>query len=126
RVVENDGPVGAGVGDPIGELLAGGGGTGGIVGVAQVDEIDPALGNRGDEIILRRAGQVDQSGVGALFIGLTGIPGHHVGVDVDRIDRIGDRDDIVTSENIEDIAGVALGTVGDEHLVGGDAETGIL
>ena len=46
--------------------------------------------------------------------------GHDVGVDVDRIDRIGDGDDVVGGEDVQDVAAVALGAVGDEDLVGGD------
>jgi hypothetical protein len=45
---------------------------------------------------------------GLTGIGLTGIAGHHVGIDVDRIDGIGDGDDVALAEDVEDVAAVAL------------------
>jgi len=125
-IVEDDGLVRAGVGNPGGELLPGCGRSGGVVRVAEVNEIDLLIGDRGDKLICRRAGQVDEPGVGAFFIGVTGVAGHDVGVDVDGVDRIGDRDDVVVAEDVEDVARVALGAVRDKNLVRSDAETGIL
>src|SRR5690606_27557698 len=72
------------------------------------------------------AGQIDEPGIGAGVIGLAGVPGHHVGVDVDGVDRVGNGNDVVVPENVENVAGVALGSVGNENFIRRDVETGIL
>ena len=43
--------------------------------------------------------------------------GHYIGVDVNGINRIDHRDSILMAENIQNIAAIAFGTVGDEDLI---------
>ena len=50
---------------------------------------------------------------------------HHVRVDVDRIDRVGDRDAVLIAEDVENEAAVALRSVGDEDLVVSDLDAAI-
>ncbi len=66
------------------------------------------VGHIGHKAVGGIAWQVEQPCVGAFGIGLAGIAGHHVGVHVHRIDRIGDSDDVAMAEDIEDVAGVAF------------------
>ena len=47
---------------------------------------------------------------------LDGASSHDVGIDIDRIDRVGDAHDVVGGEDVADVARVALGTVADEDL----------
>ena len=47
----------------------------------------------------------------------SGASRHHVGVDIDRVDRVGNREPDVSGENLLDVAAVALGSVGHENLV---------
>ena len=47
----------------------------------------------------------------------TGTAYHHVGVDIDRIDGVGDTDGVVPANEFLDIARVALCAVVDEYLV---------
>lgn len=121
-VVEQDGFTFESVGDPGFELSAGGGGTGGVVGVAEIDEIDGLVGDFGNEAVFGVALEIDQAFVGTVFIGIAGIADHHVGVDVDGVDGISDGDFVAGSEDVQDVAGVALGAVGDEDFVGVDVE----
>jgi hypothetical protein len=44
-------------------------------------------------------------------------PRHHIRVEVDRVDRVGDGDADVLGEDLLDVAAIALGPVGDEDLV---------
>ncbi|MFM1945042.1 MAG: hypothetical protein RI897_4024 [Verrucomicrobiota bacterium] len=46
--------------------------------------------------------------------------GHDVGIHVDGVDGVHDRDSVGVTEDIEDIAGVAFGAVGHEDFVIGD------
>ena len=66
------------------------------------------FGNVRDEFVRGVARQIEQAGVGAFFIRVAGVASHHVGVDVNRIDGIGDGDDVSFSKDVEDVAGVAL------------------
>ncbi len=61
-----------------------------------------------------RHGQEMVSGI-AVYIG-HGIPAHEVGVHINRVDRIRDQDHIAGSEQVGDVAGVALGAVRDEDV----------
>ena len=58
------------------------------------------------------------SAVGSAVVGLSGPSGHHVGVDVDRVDRVRHRDAAVGAEDLLDVAGVLLAAVRDEDLAG--------
>ena len=108
------------------ELGAGGDGTGRVVGEAEIDEVGFFVRNVRDKLVSGIAGQVEQAGVSAVLIGVAGIAGHHVGVHVNRIDRVGDGDDVALAEDVEDVAGIALRAIRDENFVGRDAEVGEL
>ena len=50
---------------------------------------------------------------------------HHIGIDVNRINRIGDRDFVLIAQNIENETAVALRTVGHENLIVRDVDLAI-
>ena len=119
-VEQDDRLVLAGVLHPAGQRGARQHRAGGVVGRAEVDEVDLPVGQRRVEAVLGGGGQVDQPAVAAAGVGGAGAAGHDVGVDVDRVDRVGHRHHVVDGEDLLHVARVALGAVGDEHLVGGD------
>ena len=119
RVVEEDGLMLLRVGDPGGELRPGGDGAGGVVRETEVDEVGGDGRDRRDVAIGRGAVQVGHPFIATVDIGARP-PGHDVGVDVDGIYRIGDRQAGVAGEDFLDVAAVALGPVRDEDLVGLD------
>ena len=121
-IEEDDRVVFLGIIDPFGELGAGCDGTGRVVGEAEINEIGFLIRHAGDEFVFRIARQVEQSGVGTVFIGVSGVACHDVGIDIDWVDRIGDGDDVAFSENVQNVSRVAFRAIGDEHFIGGDAE----
>jgi hypothetical protein len=116
-VEEEDGVVCPGVLNPSGELVARHHGSGGIVGGTEVGDVDFALGGLGGEVCLGGGADVDEALVLSALAGFAGVTGHYVGVDVDRVCRIGDGDGVVLAEDVEDVGGVALGAVGDEDFI---------
>ncbi len=122
-VVEEEGAVVEGVADPGSELIGGGGGAGGVVGGAEVDEVDGFFGDLRDESVRGVAREVADSLVGAMLIGGSGVSGHDVGIHVDGVDGVGDGDAVTVSEDVEDVGAIAFGAVGDKDLVVGDGES---
>src|SRR5690606_15057412 len=119
-VEEDDGLVGLRVGDPGGELFAGGDGAGRVVGETKVNQIARRRGDGGNVAVGRRALEVDNTFVAAVEIG-SGAAGHDVRVDVNRVDRIGNGEpETFGGEDFLDVAAIALRAVGNEDLVGGD------
>ena len=57
------------------------------------------------EAVLRRGGQVENFAAR-----------HHVVIDVDGVNRVGNKDRVVLTEQVQQVAQVALGTVGDENF----------
>ena len=112
--------MGLGVGDPGGELFAGGDGTGGIVGETEVDQVAGGAGDGGNVAVGRGAFQVGDALVAAVEIG-TGTAGHDVGIHVNGINGIRNGElEALGGENFLDVAAVTFGAVGDENLVGDD------
>jgi hypothetical protein len=54
------------------------------------------------------------------------VSGHHVGIDINRINRIGHGYCVVVTENIENVGGVTFGTVRHENFVGADFQSALL
>ena len=107
-IEENDRIILLGVLHPSLELLASRDSTGGVVRKAEVDDVGFLGGHIGDEAVGRIALEIKQAGVGAFFIGIAGVAGHDIGVDIDRVNRIGDGDGVAVPEDIENVAGVAF------------------
>src|SRR5690606_30946941 len=109
-----------GVGDPGGELLAGGDRAGGVVGEAEVDQVRGGRGDGGHVAVGGGGIEVADAGAAAVEVG-AGAAGHDVGIDIDRIHGVGDGESqAFGGEDFLDVAAVALGAVGDEDFVGGD------
>ena len=125
-VVEDDRAVRTGVGDPGFELLARGGAAGRVVRVAEVNEIDRLTRDLWHEAVFRGALEVVEAGVGAVFVRFASVAGHDVCIDVNGIHRVCDGDLVPGTEDVEDVAGVALAAVGDEDLIGVDLDAACL
>ena len=111
--------------NPAGKLLARRDRAGRVVGKTKINEIDMFLWRLGNEIVFGRAWQINDAFVTAVFSRRARVTGHHVGVDIDRINRIGDRDFVLVAENIEDVPAIAFRTVGNKNLVVSDVDLAI-
>src|SRR6266581_9790059 len=94
------------VSHPIFELRAQRDGSSGIVWKTEIDNVDVPRRRLGDELIFGEAWQIGDSFVTARAVNRSRVSGHHVGVYVDRIDRIGGRDLVVIAEHVEDVSAV--------------------
>ena len=121
-VEDDERVVGQGVVDPSLELFVGECRAGGVVRVAEVEEVDAVVGNIGDEAVGLRGGEVGDVAPFAAVVERAGASAHDVAVDVDGIDGVGDAHAVVPPEEFADVARVALGSVADEHLRGAEAD----
>lgn len=97
---------------------------GGVVGGAEVDDVHLAFGQGRDEIIFCGGGHIiDVAPTTGLGVVLTGTAAHGVGVQIDGVDGVAQRNFIIHIEQVADIAAVALGAIGDEDLIGLDIHT---
>ena len=78
-----------------------------------------------DKAVFGGALEVNKPFVFTGLVGGSGVSGHHVGVDVNGVDRIGDRDFVSGAKDIEDVPRIALGPVGHKNVVWIDAQTGV-
>ena len=69
------------------------------------------------EPILLGAGHVEDVFIAAAVIGGSCTPGHDVGVDIDRVDRIGHGHRAVYRKDLLYVATVALGPIRDKDLL---------
>src|ERR1700676_2280749 len=106
-----------GVSDPGGQLIARRHCSGRIIWETKVDQIDMCVGRLGHKAGGGRAGQINDSLVTAVGFDRTGMAGHHIGVYVDWINRIGNRDPVLMAEDIENVSAVTFRTVRDEYFV---------
>jgi hypothetical protein len=91
-----------------------------VIGKAEVHHIGTPgsqIAGRRNESVLLGSFEVDQSAVAAVHR-MSGPAGHYVGVYIDRIDRVGNRDSDIRSQEFLEIAGVAFGSVGNEDVIG--------
>ena len=115
-VVEDDALVLDGIVHPLAKLVLGDDGASGIVGITEVDHVYTVVGNLGCEVVAFIAGHVHHiAPVSVLEDARASY--HHIAVDVDRINGVGDADVVVPSQYLLYVAGVALGSVVDKHLV---------
>ncbi len=121
RVIDDHAAFPIGVVHPPLKLLLRDRRAGRVVGEAEIDQIRPLLREIGDEAVRLGAGHIDHiAPVPGFRIVCAGAAGHHVGIHVDRIDRIADRDPRVVRKQLLNVAGVAFRAVRDEDLVGPD------
>ena len=112
--------VAAGVIHPGFQLFLGGHCSGGVVGEAEVNQIHGLAGDLGGESVVGADREIGQPPVAAFLSRFTGAARHHVGVHIHGIHRIGYSDAVAFAEDVEDVAAVAFGAVGDEDLFGAD------
>ena len=92
--------------------------TGRVVRGADVDDIRCSVRKCRAEAVFLRAGHVDDiAPARCLIIIFTCTACHDVGIHINRINRIADRDHIILLENFLNIAGIALGAVGNKDLI---------
>ena len=115
----------AGVLDPTHQLLARCHRTGRIVGETKVNKIDMFLWRLGNKTVFRGAGQINDAFVAAVLLRGAGVTGHHVCIDVDRINWIGNGNFVLIAKNIEDVAAIAFRSVRDKNFVVRDVDLAI-
>ena len=76
------------------------------------------VGQGGDEFVLLGAWQIAHVAPFALLVHEACPTVHHVGIDVDGVDRVGNSHGIVPSDQVTDVSRVAFGAVVDEYFVG--------
>src|SRR4029450_6717960 len=79
----------------------------------------------GDKSILKGAWQVKQTFVGAVWLCRATMARHHIGLDIDWIDRIRDCDFVLIAKNIEDIAAIGFRSLRDKNLIIGDLDVAV-
>ena len=94
--------------NPARKLFPGRDGASRIIWKTEIHKIDMLLGRLGNESILGRARQVNDPLVAAIRFCRAAVARHHIRVDIDRINRIGDGHLVLVTENIEDITAIAF------------------
>src|SRR5689334_9000625 len=106
--------------NPVNELFACRNRPSRVVWKTEIDDIDVLFRRLGYEIVLSGAWQIHEPFKTSVLARGTGVPRHHVRVDVNRIYRIGDRDLVLVAQNIQDETAIAFGSVRNENLVVSD------
>ena len=118
-IEEDDGLILLGVSNPFGELRFGGDSSGRIVGEAEIDQIGRVVWDRRDVTIIRRAFEVSDALIATINIA-AGATSHDVGVGVNRIHGIGNREGRIFREDFLDVGAIALRTVGNKDFISRD------
>ena len=88
-----------------------------VVRIAEVYHVDPVIRKLRYEIVLCCAREVSNVAPFSRIISYSCTTYHYVGVDIYRINRVGDTDGVVPSYYLLDVSCVALSTIIDEDLV---------
>ena len=115
-IVENERVVLQGVVHPLAQLFLGNHRSRGVVGVAKIDHIHPLIRNLRNEVVLGITGHVDHIRPSTVLLN-TCPSDHHIRVDIDGIDRIGNANGVIPAHQFLNVSRITLGTVVDEHLV---------
>ena len=105
RIIKNECLLPEGIIDPLCQFLLRDDSPRGVVGIAEIDDVEMLRWNIARKAVPHMAGDV-----------LEGASCHDVRVHINRIDGVGDAHDVVGRENVADVARVALGTIADEHF----------
>ena len=118
RVIDNDRSDLVGIIHPFLELRLRDGRSSRIIGKTQIDNVRSLFRKLRRKIRLLRTRHIDHIAPG-LLIRIIGscAPRHHIRIHIDRIDRVAYSDLIILRKDLLDIAGIALGSVRDEHLI---------
>ena len=79
----------------------------------------------GNKSVLDGARQIKNAFVAAISFRPAAVARHHVRVDIDRIDRIGDRDSVLVPKNIENISAITFRSVRDKDLIIRDLDVAV-
>ena len=121
RIEEDKGIVLQRIVHPLPQLLLGDDRACRIVRETEVNDIDrTTLRQFWNETVLCGSGHIAHVGPPTLPISAT-TSYHHVRVDIDRIDRIGNTDEVIPVQQFLKVSRVALGAIVDEHLVDAEA-----
>ncbi len=94
--------------------------AGGVVGIAEVNQVNRFTGNLCCKPVVCADRQVGQAAITAVIARLACAASHHIAVDVNRIHRIGHCNAIATPKDVENIAAVAFGAIRDKDLLCAD------
>ena len=111
--------------DPTRKLLARCYRTSRIVGETEIHHINLPLRRLGHEIVFHGARQICDSFIAAIIPRTPGMAGHDIGIDINRVNRIGDRDFVLMSKDIQDVAAIAFRSVRDENLIVTDVDSSV-
>ena len=79
----------------------------------------------GNESVLDRTRQIKNTFVAAICLRPAAVGCHHVRIDVNRVDRIGDRDFVLVPKNIENISAITFRSVRDKDLIIRDLDVAV-
>ena len=122
-IKQDQGLVGTGVVHPCLELRLRRDSAGGVVGIAEVDQVNRFTGNLRCKPVVGADRQVGEAAITTVIARLACAASHHIAVDVNRIHRIGHCNAIATPKDVENIAAVAFGAIRDKDLLGADLTT---
>ena len=101
---------------PLAQLGLRDNGTCGVVRIAQVDHINAAVGQLGHKTVLGIARHIQHIRPTTILLN-SRTTNHHVRIDVNRIDRIGNADRVIPAHQFLNVTRIALGAIVDKHLV---------
>ena len=115
-IIENECIVLNGIVYPLSQFVACNHRSRGVIGITQIDNIHPLVGQCRSEIILGGTRHVSHVAPFAVLTQLSRTSYHHVRVDIHRIDRVGYSNTVIPSHQFLEITGITLGTVINEYL----------
>ena len=89
-----------------------------VVGVAEVNDVEPVVGRLGDETIRLRARQVHDVAPLSVLAPRPGASAHDIALGINGIDRVGDTHAVIPPQDFADVARIALRAVADEDFRG--------
>ena len=96
-----------------------------IIRKAKIDKIDMFRRRLRNEIVFGGARQIHDPFVTAVFSRGASVARHHVCIDIDWINGIGDCDFVLVAEDIEDVTAIAFRSVGQKDFVVRDVDLAI-
>ena len=105
-IVKDDCLMTKGVIDPCGKFLLRDDSSRGVVGIAQVDDIEMLCWDVAREVVAGMTGNVAKT-----------TSCHDVGIDIHRIYGVGNANNVIRSKDVAYITCVAFGTIADKHFI---------
>ena len=121
-VKNNQRIVGQCIVHPLLQLFMGQSGSGGIIGITEIDQIHAMVRNIGYKIVLCRTRQIGHIVPFPVFVQHPRTPAHDIAVDIHRIHRIGNGHTVVPAQQFSDVARIAFGSIADKYFGGREAD----